>query len=88
MSKNVVADALIKLMLDVWRLDTAMDVSEHIVSIAAMRVVTSRSNIFGHQWNLDSEEDRLALLQYYHGGDSGHYDYKTGTEYQQAGQFG
>ena len=74
---NVVADALSRCLVSHDNMDNDADTSERIVSLAAMRVVASRSSIFERRWNLDSDEDRLTLLHYYHGEESGHYDFKS-----------
>ena len=65
---NVVADALSRCLVTDENLDMDIDNSERIVSLASMGI---------EQMNLESEEDRLALIKHYHGEDSGHYDYTT-----------
>lgn len=71
---NVVADALSRCLVSEDNLDYGIDTSERIVTLATMRPTVSSSTKL---WNIDNENDRIALLQWYHGEESGHYDFKT-----------
>ena len=82
--ENIVADALSRCMVSDFNQDTALDTSELIVSIAAMRQASSRSDFFENKWNLNSDEDRFRLMKLYHSEESGHYDYKTTAARMQA----
>lgn len=77
---NIVADALSRCLVSESNQDTAVDTSELIVSLASMSNFSSKKD----SWNLDSERDRLRLLQLYHGEESGHYDYKSTAARMQA----
>ena len=77
---NIVADALSRCLVSESNQDKAIDTSELIVSLAAMTSFSSMRD----SWNLDSEIDRLRLLQLYHGEESGHYDYKSTAARMQA----
>ena len=77
---NVVADALSRCLVTDSNVDMDIDTSDLIVSLAAMRNISSTKD----SWNLDSAEDRLKLLQLYHSEDSGHYEYKSTAARMQA----
>ncbi len=67
---NFVADALSRCLVSESNQDISIDQSELIVSLASMSSFSSTKD----SWNLDSETDRLRLLQLYHGEESCHYD--------------
>jgi hypothetical protein len=77
---NIVADALSRCLVSESNQDTAADTSELIVSLAAMRSISSSKD----SWNLDNADDRRRLLQLYHSETSGHYDFKTTAARMQA----
>jgi len=72
---NIVADALSRCLVTETNVDNFNDTSELVVSLAAMSLIKNKG--INSKWNLNSPEDRKALLEVYHGEDSGHNDFTT-----------
>jgi transposase InsO family protein len=76
-TSNIVADALSRCMVSDTNQDNDIDSSEIIVSLASMQANNNK-------YDLENSQDRLRLLQLYHGEESGHYDFKSTAARMQA----
>ena len=82
--KNIVADALSRCLVSNENIDMQIDSSERVVSMAAMDTIVGQKKNLSPDFSVSTAQGRKNILHYYHGEDSGHYDFNTTAARMQA----